>query len=50
MSRVINSILLGILTYDANLVIIEQKSDSNGPQKLPAGGAKTDRAHTRRSQ
>ncbi len=50
MSRVINSILLGIVTYDANLVIIEKKSDSSGPRQPGAGGAKGDRAHPRRSQ
>jgi hypothetical protein len=38
MSRVINSILLGILTYDANLVIIEKKSEPNAARPGGAGG------------
>lgn len=50
MSRLINSILLGILTYDANLVIIEQKTDSTGPRHQGPGGAKNERAHSRRRQ
>jgi Peptidase_C39 like family len=51
MSRVINSILLGILTYDANLVIIERKSESNTPRPGAEGGSKVDpRAYPRRSQ
>jgi hypothetical protein len=50
MSRLINSILLGILTYDANLVIIEKKSDSTGPRQHGTGGAKNERAHPRRRQ
>jgi hypothetical protein len=33
MSRVINSILLGIVTYDANLLIIEKKTDALLNQK-----------------
>jgi hypothetical protein len=49
MSRVINSILLGILTYDANLVIIEKKNDPSGA--LPGGaGVKGERAYPRRRQ
>ena len=50
MSRLINSILLGILTYDANLVIIEKKSDSTGPRPHGPDGAKNERAHPRRRQ
>ena len=45
MSRVINSILLGIVTYDANLLIIEKKAD-------PVEGRSREdrRAHPRRRQ
>jgi hypothetical protein len=48
MSRVINSILLGIVTYDANLLIIEKKTDTNGGRS--AARSKDDRAHPRRRQ
>lgn len=43
MSRVINSILLGIVTYDANLLIIEKKSEPNGSRgPSPPGGRSKD--------
>ncbi|HEX4478462.1 MAG TPA: C39 family peptidase [Polyangiaceae bacterium] len=48
MSRLVNSILLGILTYDANLLIIEKKTDGKGPSR---GRQKDDsRANPRRRQ
>jgi hypothetical protein len=51
MSRVINSILLGILTYDANLVIIEKRSEPIAARLQGPAGSKGDlRAHPRRSQ
>jgi len=56
MSRLVNSILLGIVTYDANLLIIERKA-VRGPRTRPAsaGGAGGDekdesRAEPRRRQ
>ncbi len=47
MSRLVNSILLGIVTYDANLLIIERKSGSGGRSH---DRSKNHRAHDRRRQ
>jgi hypothetical protein len=48
MSRLINSILLGILTYDANLLIVEKKEPPG--RGGPTGKDDSERAHPRRRQ